>query len=326
MQDLGQSLYHLSLALLFIAVIMGVEGLYLWWNYTLGHEAKRIKRRLKLVTAQSTRDPEILKQRLLSTWPTFNRVLASVPYIRHLDTLLERSGLGWRMSPLLLIIAALALMGFLSMVLLDRPVWIGLLVASILGSLPVLFAVNAKRKRLQTIEAQLPNALDFMARALRVGHSFQSALSMVAEQMNDPIAAEFTATFDEIKFGIAVPDALNNLVTRVPLVDLRHFVAAVLIQRETGGNLAELLDSIAEIVRERHRLQGAVRSLSAEGRMSAWVLCLLPIVLGLLLCIINPAFMAPLWQDPLGLRVVGGLATLMGLGVLWIRALIRIHV
>ena len=127
-------------------------------------------------------------------------------------------------------------------------------------------------KRLHRIEEQLPDALDLMSRALRAGHAFPTALKMVGDEMNDPLASEFRATFDEVNFGISTADALTNLATRVPSTDLRYFVIAVMIQRETGGNLSELLDSISAIIRDRIKLLGQVRVLSAEGKMSAWVL------------------------------------------------------
>jgi tight adherence protein B len=176
------------------------------------------------------------------------------------------------------------------------------------------------------IDQQLPDALDMMSRALRAGHAFPSALKMVGDEMPDPIAAEFRIAFDEINFGVAQKDALLNLATRVPIPDFRYFVIAVLIQRETGGNLAELLDNIAAIVRGRHKLAGTIRVLSAEGRLSAWILCVLPFALGLAIFLINREFIQVLWTDPLGWRLVVVAAVLMAIGVFWMRNIVRIRV
>jgi len=144
--------------------------------------------------------------------------------------------------------------------------------------------------------------------------------------MADPIAAEFRIAFDEVNYGIALQDALMNLATRVPITDFRYFIIAVLIQRETGGNLAELLDNIAGIVRARHKLAGTIRVLSAEGRLSAWILCALPFVLAFAITLINREFISVLWTDLSGIKLVMLAALLMVVGILWMRNIIRIRV
>jgi tight adherence protein B len=149
---------------------------------------------------------------------------------------------------------------------------------------------------------------------------------MVGDEMNDPIAAEFRVAFDEVNYGIPMQDALLNLATRVPITDFRYFVIAVLIQRETGGNLAELLGNIAAIIRARHKLTGTIRVLSAEGRLSAWILCALPFVLAGAISLLNPEFLGVLRTDPVGIRLVMGALVMMLIGVLWIRSIVRIRV
>ena len=165
-----------------------------------------------------------------------------------------------------------------------------------------------------------------MGRALRAGHAFPTALKMVGDEMNDPLASEFRAAFDEVNFGIAMPDALMNLATRVPSTDLRYFVIAVLIQRETGGNLSELLTSISAIIRDRIKLMGQVRVLSAEGKMSAWVLSLLPFGAALMIQLTNPQFLEVLYTDPAGRKMLAGAGVMMVLGILAMRKIIRIRV
>jgi tight adherence protein B len=149
---------------------------------------------------------------------------------------------------------------------------------------------------------------------------------MVGEEAQDPIAGEFRTVHDEINFGVAVPAALTNLANRVPSPDMRHFVIAVLIQRETGGNLTELLANISALIRERLKLLLKIRVLSAEGRLSALILCILPFALAGVINVVNPAFMAVLWTDPIGLQMIYAALVMMVLGALWMRKIIRIRV
>jgi tight adherence protein B len=191
---------------------------------------------------------------------------------------------------------------------------------------PIIYILSAKHKRTNMIEQQLPDALDLIGRALLSGHAFSSALLMVGTEMSDPIASEFHIVSDEITYGISSQEALLNLVTRVPSTDLSYFVIAVTIQQETGGNLAELLSNISRLIRERMKLLATVRVLSAEGRLSAWILTLLPFVIGFALQIMNPKFLSVLWIDPTGLRMVSIALFLMVVGILamWRIAKIRI--
>ena len=176
------------------------------------------------------------------------------------------------------------------------------------------------------IEQQLPDALDLIGRALRAGHAFPTAVKMVSDELNDPIGGEFRILFDEVNYGISMHTALLNLAARIPVTDLRYFVIAVLIQRETGGNLAELLDNISAIIRARLKLFGQIRVLSAEGRLSAWILTLLPVGVALVMNIVNPAFIGVLWKDPMGLRLVTMAVLLMIFGIFWMWRIVKIHV
>jgi tight adherence protein B len=201
-----------------------------------------------------------------------------------------------------------------------------LVIAGIAALLPYLYVTRVKAKRLDRIELQLPDALDLMGRALRAGHAFPTALKMVGDEMSDPIASEFRVAFDEVNFGIAMPEALMNLATRVPGTDLRYFVIAVLIQRETGGNLSELLASISSIIRERLKLMGQVKVLSAEGRLSAWILALLPFGAAFMIQIVNPKFLEVLYTDPTGKKMLALAGIMMLLGIFAMRKIIRIRV
>jgi tight adherence protein B len=183
-----------------------------------------------------------------------------------------------------------------------------------------------KSQRLGKMERQLPEALDLIIRALRAGHAFSSALKMTGEDMAEPIAGEFRTVHDEVNFGVSLQQALTHLSERVPLTDLRYFVVAVLIQRESGGNLTEILANLSRLIRERLKLLAKVRVLSAEGRMSAWVLGVMPFVLAGLLNVFNPDFMRPLWQDPIGIGIVKYMLGMMLIGAFVMRKIIKIRV
>jgi tight adherence protein B len=221
---------------------------------------------------------------------------------------------------------ALMVGAVLGVAMLTKSPWLLLAAAVVAALLPLGFLLRARQRRMRRIEVQLPDALDLMARALRAGHAFPSALKMVGEEMSDPIAHEFGAAFDEVNYGISMQDALLNLAARVPSNELKYFVVAVLIQRTTGGNLAELLDNIAAIMRARQKLLGTIRVLSADGRLSAWILCILPFALAFAIFMLNPGFLSVLWTDPAGRMAVVIAAVLMAIGIFWMREVIRIHI
>jgi tight adherence protein B len=194
------------------------------------------------------------------------------------------------------------------------------------GALPYLYVDRKRSKRLLQLERQLPDVADTLGRALRAGHSFPSAVGMVSTEFPQPMGGEFRITFDEINYGVPLNEALMNLAKRIPISDLRYFVIAVLIQRETGGNLAEVLDSIAFLIRERFKLFDKVRVLSAEGKMSAWVLGLLPFITAAAMLALNRPFLEVLWTDPVGLKVIGAMLVMMVVGVFLMRRIIKIRV
>ncbi len=315
--------------LLFVAVVLCVEGIYLWWNNAHGPAAKRIEARLRALSAGghvSAEQLSILKKRLLAGSPRMQQWLMSVPRISTLDRWLEQSGSTWSVAQLLGYCAMVALCTVALIPLLPIPVPLVLVGAALAAVLPVLRVMHLRGKRLKQMEAQLPDAVDMISRALRAGHSFSGALGMVGQEMKAPIGPEFRTTFEEINYGVALDEAMTNLAIRVPVGDLRYFVIAVLIQRESGGNLAEILDTIGTMVRERLKLFDKIRVLSAEGKMSAWVLGLLPFCTAALIQVVNPGFMTVLWEDPIGLRMIGGALVSMAFGVLWMRKIIRIRV
>ena len=322
-------LYLVFGVFIFIAVVLLVESAYLMWNTSKGPEAKRIARRLRLMSAGADRvgeDVSILKSRMLSDTPAIERLLLQAPRIKHLDRVLEQSGLTWSVAELLGVMLLAAAVAAAIALYFGATFFLALITAVIVGMLPIAYVFNARAKRMVKIEQQLPDALDLIGRALRAGHAFPTAVKMVSDELNDPIGGEFRILFDEVNYGISMHTALLNLAARIPVTDLRYFVIAVLIQRETGGNLAELLDNISAIIRARLKLFGQIRVLSAEGRLSAWILTLLPIGVALVMNIVNPAFIGVLWKDPMGLRLVTMAVLLMIFGIFWMWRIVKIHV
>lgn len=321
-------LYYLFIVLGFLAVVLFLEGLYVAWNSYSGPEAKRIEKRLRAMSADAadTQNPIFIKQRLLSKIAAIESLLLRVPGIHRLDKLLLQSGLQLNVAGFIGLSLLLAATGFVGAMLIHPNIFIAAAIGVAGGMLPLFYVQNAKSKRMTKIELQLPDALDLMGRAMLAGHAFSSALKMVGDEMPDPIAFEFRIVFDEINYGISVQDALKNLATRIPSMDLSYFVIAVLIQRETGGNLAELLGNISNLIRARLRLLGSVRVLATEGRLSAQILTVLPFVLALIIYMINPKHMSSLWNDPAGLNMIYGALGMIVAGIYIMSRIIKIRV
>jgi tight adherence protein B len=321
------NLYYLFVVLGFLAVVLFLEGAYLVWNASRGPETKRIEARLRAMSAGAgTRESSLIKQRLLSKTPAMERLLLQAPRVHQLDRMLLQSGLQLTVGGFLGLTLLAALTGWVLAMFYSLPAFMVIIAGVAAGGLPLFYVLGAKRKRMEAIESQLPDALDLMARAMLAGHAFPSGVQMVGNEMPEPVAGEFRIVFDEINFGISVQDALTNLATRVPSTDLRYFVISVLIQRETGGNLAELLSNISALIRARMKLLGAVRVLSAEGRLSAMILTVLPFALAAVINFVNPKFLSVLWTDPAGLKVSGGALLIMLLGIFWMWRIIKIRV
>ncbi|CAB3772978.1 pilus assembly protein TadB [Burkholderia sp. MSh2] len=317
------------LILTFVAVVLAIEGAYQWWNARHGAAARRIESRIRAMSAGGNVQQErlsILKKRMLDDTKPFDRLLLRVPRVQTLDLVIQQSGLDWSIPKLIVLSLTFGAFAWLAPSFAALPQLAVLPVAGLAACAPTAYVLRCRRRRLRKLERQLPDVCDMIARALRSGHSFTSTLGMIGDEYPEPMGGEFRITFDEVNYGVSLHDALMNLATRVPVHDLRYFVIAVLIQRETGGNLAELLDSIASLIRERFKLFDKVRVLSAEGRLSAWILGLLPFGTAGAMVLLNREFLSVLWEDPAGVRMVGTMLVSMIFGVLWIRRIVRIRV
>lgn len=315
------STYALFLMLGFLAVFLLLEGLFQLWNSTRNPEVKRVRQRLRaMATGHSQSVPgALVKRRTLSKIALVHEMLSLIPGTQRLDRLLLQASSGQTVA-FLLATCLLAVMAgaVLATAFHWTLVW-GLALVIGLASLPVLRLRWIRSRRLNRLSTQLPDALDLICRALRAGHAFSSALSMVGNEAPEPIATEFKTTFDEINFGISTKDALTNLAVRVPIADMRFFVMAVIIQLETGGNLAGLLAMLSNLIRERYKLFGKIRVLAAEGKLSAYILTALPFFVAGAIQVVNPSYMRILFTDPTGISITMGALGMMVLGVflLW---------
>jgi len=315
--------------LLFAAVILLIEGLYLWWNSTHGGGAQRIARRLKIMAASTTSKSErisILKQRRFCRHEGWDRFLHRHQLAHRIDKLLLQAGMKWSVAQFLVASAAALAGGFILSFYVAMPLALRVAMAAACMLLPRTLVHRARKRRLIKIEQQLPEAADFIARALRAGHSFNNVLQIVGNELPEPLSGEFRVAREEINYGVPLNEALHNMAARVPLTDLRYLIIAVIIQRDSGGNLAEILGNISQIIRARLKLIAQVRVLSAEGRMSAWILGTLPFFVMAMMLLINPTYISLLWTDPAGVRLLWYAAGMIVVGVFWLRKVIRIRV
>ena len=283
-------------------------------------EALQEKSELSLEeTLQITRDSSI------SSNPTLNHLLSSVNVIKKLDEMIRQADLQVTVSRLLAFCLVAGVMAGLASYTVLNPI-ISLAIALVAASVPVLHVSQRRRRRLTKFNAQLPDTLDLLSRSLQVGHAFSESLHQVATEMPDPIASEFRIAFEEQKLGLSTKAALDRLTERVPLPDLRLCVTAIHIQRETGGNLAEILEKVAQTIRERFKLMEDFRTMTTSARGSAWILCGLPFVLVFVLSLINPKYMAPLFYDSRGHVVIVAAIILQLMGMLVIKRILNIKV
>ena len=258
--------------------------------------------------------------------PAIDRLFGGTTRGSNLGRWLEQSGMKVSISGVLLVALAMAVGVALLMGLITRAPW-GLPVGAAIGfGLPFL-VLNIKRgRRMRTFEEQFPGALDLIARALKAGHAFATGLKMAADELPEPVGPEFRKTFDEQNFGLPLKDALDNLTLRVPHLDVRFFATAVLIQRETGGNLAEILENLAHVVRERFKILRQVRVYTAHGRLTGYVLLGLPAFLAIALAFINPEHMQLLFTEKMGHMMLGATVIMQTIGYFWIRQVVKIEV
>lgn len=321
----------LLLVLVFVGVFVVLTLLLVASGTAASQQAKQtlsvLESALAVERSQSN-DPivDIRKMELLSAVPWINRWLLKLEIAPSLRSLLYQANVKWTAGGLLLMSVACFVFPAYLIYLRTGAFIFAAMAGLLLGGTPLFYVLHKRRQRFSKFEQELPEALDLMVSALRAGHSLISALGLVAQESPDPIGVEFRICFDEQNYGLELRTAMSNLLARVPLQDLRIVVTAILIQKESGGNLAEVLDKVAHVIRERYRLKRQVRVHTAQGRMTGWILSFLPIVLGVALYLIRPDTMSLLWRNPIGLKMLYASAALTVTGALIIRKIVNMEV
>jgi tight adherence protein B len=325
----------MAIALVLLAFIVGVG--FVMGGYTAVAKLPQMLRQRRLDTrlrevsqpiehAEDTQTKLLVKVANEGPLPAVDRILASTTRGSALGRWIDATGLKVSLSGVLLIAVGLAVLMALVAGMVARSKY-ALPVGAAAGfALPFVFLSFKRTRRLRAFEEQFPEGLDLISRALKAGHAFATGLKMVADEMPDPVGPEFRKTFDEQNFGLPLKDALDNLTVRVPSLDVRFFATAVLIQRETGGNLAEILENLAHVVRERFKILRQVRVYTAHGRFTGYVLLALPAVLCIALSFINPEHMNLLFRERMGQMMLLGALTLQTIGYVWIKQVIKIEV
>ena len=310
-------------ALMLLAVSVGLKFLD-------ARRKKQVVDMLHTASGESVVTVGTLLKEVESEKPTgFRRVLNTLQFSRHANEQIQQAGLNWSASRL---IAAMGLamipglgLGLLVPFLFNGPTT-AVVLALTFGAMPYLIVRQKRAKRLATMEEQFPEALDFLARSMRAGHAFSISLEMLGEELSDPLGQEFRALFNEQNLGAPLDVALRNFSMRVPLLDVRFFTSSVLLQKQTGGNLSEILSRLAYVIRERFRLKGQVKAASAHGRLTATILTLLPVFTMLALLVVAPGYLQSMADDSDGKWLIGGAIVAQVLGNFFIKKIINIKV
>ena len=298
------------------------------WNAGERKRRKALDRRLQRSAAQREQvDSDLLKKDSTSDLAFYARLLERFEFTARMREHLAQASLKWSVG---LLTAMMLVSAFLALNLLIRLAWVPSYLippaAAVAGFLPYGYVLRRRDKRLSRFEEQFPEALDFLARAMRAGHAFSISLELLSEESLDPVATEVRRTFDEHNLGLPLETALQNLAGRIPLLDVRFFVSAVMLQSRTGGNLSEILIKLGEVIRERFKLKGQVKAFSAHGRLTGRCLIILPIVVMGLMMVVNPDYMNLLFHFPYGKHLIGAAIIMQCIAYAFIRKIVNIKV
>jgi len=281
---------------------------------------------LQEVHARGEDLPDVLRREMLSDMPFLNNLLATAPGIRDLKLLLEQAAINMQIGTFVLICIGLMLLGLVFALFLGLPIYLAVAVAAIGAAIPFIVATVMRQRRFDKFEEQFPEAMDLLGRAVRAGHAFTTGFELIGKELPDPVGQEFRTAFQQQSLGLPLKDALGNLAVRMPLPDIRIFVSSLQIQRESGGNLGEILDTMSEIVRERFKLRRQIRIYTAEGRLSMYFLTAIPIVAFLGLSLFQPGYLAPMLTDHRGHIGLAVAVILQVIGYIVISRIIKIKV
>jgi tight adherence protein B len=269
---------------------------------------------------------EIMRRATLSDIPALSRVLAQIQLVAKLEFFLRQAAVRIQVATFVMIVAAAAVGTWMMVQLSHMGLGIALIFTVIAGAMPFMVVAYKRQLRFRKFQEQFPDAIDLLARAVRAGHAFTTAFSLIGSEMSDPIAEEFRATYQQQNLGLPLRDAFINLTVRVPLADVRIFVTALQIHRESGGNLGEILDNLSSVIRERFKILREIQTVTAEARLSMYALMVMPLCAGVLLYLANPTYLMPLFEDALGFQMVLAAGVMQLVGYLIIRRIVRIKV
>jgi len=316
--------------LVFVFALFLVLGAYLFATHGTDQKRAKLQKRLSeaLLHSAQSEDIEVVLARneLMSEIPWMNQMLINIQGAFRLKQMLDQADLHITPSRLVMFSFMAGMLGGLATSVLTVFIPLMILAGLVCASIPFIHVWYKRNKRFNAFLEQLPDALDLVARALSAGHAFSESLHMVSTEMPEPISTEFRKTYEEQNLGLSVKLALENLTQRIPLLDLKMCVTAVLIQRETGGNLAEILEKVAYTIRERFRILGDLKTLTTSSRMSAWLLCALPIGVALAVTLLNPEYMSVLWKDPRGHYLIAIALFMQISGMLIVRRILKIQI
>lgn len=320
----------ISLGIFFMAILF-IGGVYFFiWEMPERNKRRQIRDRLESISEAGRRAPspelDLIKKELLSDVPVINKILLQFSHSNRLKKLINQADIKLQVSTFILISLILFALSAIVSQQLTNIIPVSLLVAGFLSSIPLLIVLYKRKRRFDKFEELFPEALDLLTRAVKAGHAFNTGIEMIAEEMVDPISKEFRTTYDEQNFGLPLKQALFNLVDRIPLLDLRFFVTAVLMQKETGGNLAEILTNLSDVIRERFKIMGEVRTFSAQGRLTGYILTAVPVAMGLILSMMNWQYMSALFNEKVGHYMLAVAGFCQILGYIIIRKIVKIKV
>lgn len=310
----------ISAIIIFIICLIVIELLIYAVKNARSPNRGKIRKRLRkyAYVEEGVGGADIMRTRILSEIPFVNKVLLKIPGIQKLDNLIIGANASFPMGFYVLLAIFMAALGaiFGTVVIKDKILTLAFI--PLFGCLPFLYLAYLKQKRKKRLQKQLPEALDLISRALKAGHAFVGGIKLVAEEFDDPLGPEFGEMLEEINYGVSTQVALKNLAKRVDCNEIKYFVVGVILQRETGGNLAELMDTLAFLIRERFKFDGKVQTLCAEGKLSAVVLVCLPFSIIAYLKFTQPDYMNLLFIDPIGrvMAVVAGIMMIIGIFVM----------
>ena len=314
----------------FLACLFLVYALYLITSRSSDTKRELLRERLADAIRASAHsadaDVQLAREELMSEIPWVNRVLLKLQVTSKLKQIIDQADSHITVMRLVLFSLTAGVLAALAVSMLEQSYVLMAFFGLIAMALPFLHILSKRKKRMNKFLQLLPDALDLMSRGLSAGHAFTEALQMVSSEMPEPISMEFRKTYEEQNLGLSLKLALENLVQRVPLLDLRMCVTAVLIQRETGGNLSELLEKVAHTIRERFRIMEDLKTMTLSSRWSAWLLCGLPIFLAVYVTLMNPGYMDVMWKDPRGHWLLAIAAIMQVLGVLMVQKIMKIRI